>query len=637
MPRRCLDAERFADGVWLVDLAPLPDGSTDVAASAAAAMGLSQQPNASFTDAVVSYLAHRQVLIVLDNCEHVAPSVAAFIDDVLDGAPSTTMVAASRVRLGVRGEQAITLDRLPNGAAHTLLVARIAEAGAGPFSDDACGELCRVLDNYPLAIELAAARTRALAPQEIVARLAAQPGLLGTPGPHRRAAVPHRHVDLATALDWSIAQLSPSARRTLDATTVFVSDFDLTDAEAVLLRDELSAADVVDDIGELVEHHLLHRDHGRARFRMLEPIRQHRRADAPASEQRRYIEHYAALAIDAAVGLRGPDEAIWWDRVHRDLPHMREAVRLAIDDGDVALLDSMMTQLAITSWLCAFTEPCEWAVEALRRLRFEPIEAPGVAAAAAAQYAHLEQMDECDALLTPLESLLDAPCIQAVVGWTRFIQAPTERHWWRRFRDAAEECGDPALLTWAKIRRGTRDGVALADRHGNPTLRVKARQHWSASLRDGRSAEASQNRNELYRIALTSNNSLTIAEGQMFMALQHCHECEPHRAGPLAVEMIERLVRTRSPFWIWYGVEVVGVMLAMVRIEPFTAEKLWASVTASGWTPFSRTARRPELPEWVAAQLSDEERRRAVAEGSVLDMDAAAREARKAAKRMAGG
>jgi hypothetical protein len=99
--------------------------------------------------------------------------------------------------------------------------------------------------------------------------------------------------------------------------------------------------------------------------------------------------------------------------------------------------------------------------------------------------------------------------------------------------------------------------------------------------------------------------------------------------------MIERFAKARSPFWIWHGVEMIAVMLAMVRTDPFMSEKLWAGVTTSGTIPYSRLTRDPLLPEWVASQLSDDEKHQAFAEGSMLDMDTAARLARKAAEGLA--
>ena len=635
--RRWLGDAVAADGVWVVDLAPLPDESDEVAAAVAEAMGLGQEPDTTFTATIASYLAHRSTLVVLDNCEHVADSARRFVEDLAAGAPSTAILAASRVRLGLANESVVALDRLPDHAAHELLGARIAEVGAGPFTAEECEELCAVLDNYPLAIELAAARTQALSPHEIAERLADQPGLLASAAATRAADGSRSHADLATALEWSLAQLSSGARETLVRSTVFVSDFDLQSAEAVLSTDDISQADVVAHLGELVEHHLVSRDHGRARFRVLEPIRQHLRVRAFSSAQERYIEHFAAFAIDGAAGLCGPDEAKWWDRVHGELPHVREIVRMAIERADVELLDRVMAPMAVAVSMLGFVTPGDWAVDALRRLELAPGDAPGVAAAAAAHFAHLDQINECDTILDALDASVDDPWMRAVVYCLRLFRDPSGEQWGPLLKAAGEECGDPALFVLGKFRARDADGVEAADEYGNPTLRVYARQMRSAMTADSLSDEARQNKEELYRIALASNNQHTIAEGQMFMALQHCYDGDAHRAGPLAVEMIERMVRVRSPHWVWHGVEVIGVMLAMLRMEPYTSERLWAAVSSAGRPPFARLTRNPELPAWVASQLSDDQRRQAIDDGAALTMDVAAIEARKAAERMAAG
>lgn len=638
--RRCLDAEAFSDGVWLIDLAPLPEGSDAVAAIAGSAMGLGQQPGVSMVDTIVSYLHDRRALLVLDNCEHVATAAAAFANVVATRCRSTSVLAASRIRLGPVEETVITLDRLPDDAANRLLTARIQEAGAGPFSEDDGAALCAVLDNYPLAIELASARTRSMGPREIAARLDAQPQLLrsspasvaantSTPGSSRR------HTDLATALDWSLDQLSPDALATLRRSTVFVSDFDLDSAEAVLSTSDRSAGDVVDDLGELVEHHLVSRDHGRARFRVLEPIRQHLRATADVTDSTTYSRHYEAMAIEAMCGLRGPDEAVWWDRVNTELPHIREVVRAAIERRDVERLEQLMTQMAVASPLPGFTEPGEWALDAITRLQLAPADAPATTFAAAFHHAHHKQRDACTALVDQLETVVDDPLLEALVHTARAFNDPSRADMGPAGRTAADASGDEALAVYASISQARPD-VTRADRHGNPTLRTFARSFLSAYvITDISSDEARQNKRELYRIALTSNNSQTIAGAQGFMAIQHCVDNDPSSAAPLAVEMIERFARGRSPFWIWHGVEIVAVMLAMARMDPFTSEKLWAGVTASGTIPYSRLTRNPELPVWVASQLTSDQQLQAISEGSLLDMDAAVLEARKAAEQLA--
>ena len=637
--RRCLGTERFADGVWLVDLSSLQDGSVAVASSVASALRLGQRPGSTATDEVVDYLRDRRSLIVLDNCEHVLESVVAFAETVAAASPSTAFLAASRVRLGIAAESVVTMNRLDDNAAHRLLAARIAEAGAGPFSDEECAELCDVLDNYPLAIELAAARTRSLAPREIAARLGDQPALLGSSSTSgERAEVPgrqpgRRYADLSTALDWSLRQLSPHASDVLGRATVFISSFDLEGAEAVLTTPEDRPGDVIASLGELVEHHLVARDHRAGRFHILEPIRHHLRDGARDDVRERYGQYYGAFARAAAVGLRGPDEAYWWDRFRAELPHVRQVVQWATDNEDIDLLDSIMGEMAFAIAILACIEPGEWAIESLGELRLEPAHAPGLAAAAAANLALHTRIDESDALLDAITGTTD-PLIRSVIATIRGINHPTERRWPDEIERSAVLGGGEAFVAFAKAGQQAPDMIDVVDAVGNPSLRVFARCMLSASLPDKTGDEARRNKEELYRIALTSNNSRTIAEGQTFMALQHCFDGEPGRAGPLVAEMIERMIRLRSPGLVWHGVEVIANMLAMVRVEPYASAMLWSAVTNAGFSPFSRVLRDPTLPQWVAAQLSDDDHRRAVAEGASLDIDAAARDARKAAERL---
>ena len=635
--RRCREGGSFDDGVWIVDLASLPDGSRDIAVSTAAAIGLGQQAGVPLLDTITAYLRERRTLVVLDNCEHVASAAATFADAIATRCPDTALLAASRVRLNLASEIVITLERLPDDAARRLLAARVGEAGAGPFGNEEYDELCAVLDNYPLAIELAAARTRSMGPREIADRLAEQPQLLHSTAATAEGVSPRRHADLATALDWSLGQLSAGTRATLDRATVFVSDFDLDSAEAVLSTAERPAPDIAGDLGELVEHHLVSRDHGHARFRVLEPIRQYLRAALSTIEVESYRQHYEGLTVEIVQGLRGPDETRWWDRLADELPHVREAVRLAIERGDAERLDRLMMQMAVGAIpMSAFTEPGEWALEAFDRLELDPVDVPGIALSAAIHHAHHKQQKQCSALLDQLAAV-DDPLVVATAMVARWFNDPGAADWGPSAQAVADASGDLSLAVYSAAS-GRNPDVARADRYGNPTLQTFARSMYSAYvLTDRHSAEARENKRELYRIALTSNNNATIAGGQGFMAIQHCFDDDPASAAPLAVEMIERFAKCRSPFWIWHGVEMVAVMLAMVRIEPYTSEKLWAGVTESGTIPYSRLTRDPRLPAWVATQLTEDERRQAFAEGSQLDMDAAVREASKAAARMAVG
>ena len=405
----------------------------------------------------------------------------------------------------------------------------------------------------------------------------------------------------------------------------------------MLATDTTDAGAVVEDLGELVEQHLVNRDHGRARFRVLEPIRQHLCATSPATITGSYRDHFASFAVDAAKGLRGPDEAIWWNRWRAELPHVREIVRVATEQRATDLLDTIMSEMAVTIAICAVIEPGEWAITALERLDLDPLDVPGVSAAAAAQLMHLGRTDQCDALLDSLETI-DDPWMKTTTSCLRMYCHPTDTTFGPLLHEHAQACDDQAMLVLGTFALRELSAVEVADDFGNPTLRVSARQLYSAlHLPDKLAPEARLNKEELYRIALTSNNQHTIAEGQMFMALQHCFDNDPRRAGPLCVEMLERMERVRSDFRVWHGVEAIANMLAMLRLDPFVSEMLWTAVTTTGHLPFSRMTRDERLPVWVAGHLTDEERRAAQARGCQMDRDEAAAEARKAAEAMSVG
>jgi predicted ATPase len=235
--RQARDGGIWNDGVWYVDLTTLPDADgSGIAAAVATVIGAGHQATVPSAADIGTYLEGRDVLVVLDNCEHVRAAVVAFLNAMFDNCSTAAVLATSRVRLGLAGERLIELPTLSGSEAVALFTARTAELGTGPFPAEDVEQLCVSLDNYPLALELAAARTRTHTPSEIVTRLDRHPSLAqhqvttGT-APGQPAA---RHDSLDAALAWSLDQLDSSALATLQRSTVFADGFDLAAAEAVL-------------------------------------------------------------------------------------------------------------------------------------------------------------------------------------------------------------------------------------------------------------------------------------------------------------------------------------------------------------------------------------------------------------------
>jgi len=318
------ETARLQAGAIIVELAPVAAG--DVWGALAGAVGRSVRlPDATnapigVRDRVVEALTGRSALIVLDNCEHVSREAADVAVDVLQALPGSRVLATSREPLGVTGEAFVDLGPLPLSDAVELFGVRMrAASGAVPGPSDAATVegIVRRLDGLPLAVELAAAKTRTLSLTEIEAGLDDRFALLAT-GP--RATAP-RHQTLRALIDWSWDTLTPAERTALLAAAVFPDGIAATDAATIGAHFDLPAS----AFDELVDRSLLSRRHGR--FRMLETVREYG-LDRLRSEGRdegfraSQAEAMAELAALRDATLRGPDVRAglaWFDANEENL------------------------------------------------------------------------------------------------------------------------------------------------------------------------------------------------------------------------------------------------------------------------------------------------------------------------------
>jgi len=311
-------APEFRDGVWLIELAPVTDGN-GVDAAVASAFVLQPQPERTWRQVVVDGLRSREVLLVIDNCEHVLDETAALVEALVD-CPSVRVIVTSREALAVRAEWAWRVPSLAGSAAVELFVER-ADAAASGFRPNGAdlmviGEICDRLDGIALAIELAAARVRAMSPTQIRDRLDERFRLLT--GSRRSI---ERHQTLRHAVQWSYDLLEPDEQAVLKQASVFVGGFDLDAAAAIGELDEYEALDILDS---LVRKSLLHVDRTdtEVRYRMLETIRQFAEealaADGNSDETRDRHADYFADRSDSAYELYLTDEELrsvrWVDR-----------------------------------------------------------------------------------------------------------------------------------------------------------------------------------------------------------------------------------------------------------------------------------------------------------------------------------
>lgn len=336
----------FPDGVWLVELGKVSD-ETLVAHSIATALSVAEQPGRDLQDTLVEYLRNRRLCLVLDNCEHLLGPVAETAYAILRGT-DTRVLATSREALGVEGERAFPVASLALPGRHAtvgaddaarfdairLFVDRATAAQpAFALSDGNVGtvvQLCRRLDGMPLALELAAARVRALPIDEIAARLDDRFRLL-TGG--SRAAVP-RHQTLRATIDWSHDLLSEDERVVFRRLAVFAGGFSLPAAEDVAAGDSVAGEDVLDILTRLVDKSLVNTDtdSGEARFTMLETVRQYageKLMTEPELESvfSRHRDWYVALVERAkAAFFGGPPPVKWLATFDREHDNLRTAL-----------------------------------------------------------------------------------------------------------------------------------------------------------------------------------------------------------------------------------------------------------------------------------------------------------------------
>ena len=304
----------FRDGAWWCELAPVRDrdGVTD---AVAALFSVTPRAGETVEEAVVEFLRHKELLLVLDNCEHLLDPVAHLVNTLERSCPRLVVLATSREGLGVDGERILPTPSLSAPSADAgpqtmmeaeavrLFVERATAAAAGfELSDEnaaAVGQVCRRLDGVPLAIELAAARVPAMTPAELAERLDRRFQVLAG---GRRGAV-ERHQTLRAAIDWSYELLSESEQRLLARLAVFAGGCTLDAAESVCGGDGIDRDLVFESLARLVAGSLVvAEDHGsQTRYRLLETIRQYgeeRLGDAGEADalRTRHAGHYAAFA-----------------------------------------------------------------------------------------------------------------------------------------------------------------------------------------------------------------------------------------------------------------------------------------------------------------------------------------------------
>jgi predicted ATPase/class 3 adenylate cyclase/DNA-binding CsgD family transcriptional regulator len=344
-------ATEFADGVWYVDLAPVTDPDV-VPVTVVRVLGLPDQPGQPTSEVLRRFIRDRQMLILLDNCEHLLDASAELITALLSGGPGLTLLTTSREPIGVAGEVSWRVPSLsPDDDAIELFSDRALRAKPDfrvtAKNAETVTEICRRLDGLPLAIELAAARVRALSPAEILDSLRDTFRLL-TGG--ARTSV-RRQQTLRASVDWSHDLLSEPEQLLFRRLAVFLGGFDLDAAQAVAGGGEVERYQVLDQLTLLVDKSLVVAEdtgHG-TRYRLLETVRQYaqeklREARESDDARTRHRDHYTAMAavLDAPAD-SGYQERVEWAEAEMD--NLRAAFTWSRERADDELTLALASSL----------------------------------------------------------------------------------------------------------------------------------------------------------------------------------------------------------------------------------------------------------------------------------------------------
>lgn len=361
------ESARLSDGACLVELAHVGDPE-GVTAAIGSALDL-PDPNR-----LAEMIGHREMLILLDNCEHVITTAAEVAETLLRRCPGLRLLATSREGLRVGGETIWPVPPLTTDAAVQLFIERARAAGAPlAMSDDVravAADICARLDGLPLAIELAAARTRAFPIQQIASRLNDRFRLL-TGG--SRTALP-RQQTLRAVVDWSYELLFDDEQRVFERLSVFVGGCDLATAEAVCADESLDAADLADTIQTLVDKSLVvavPRGDG-LRFTQLQTLAQYGReklAERGDAERIRdaMAAHYAQLCARSTTAYVGDEQRAWLIAVDQEQDNLRGALEWAVANDDAETALTIAGGVSWSHWLAGTAvEAKRWLDDAFR-------------------------------------------------------------------------------------------------------------------------------------------------------------------------------------------------------------------------------------------------------------------------------
>lgn len=591
--------DRFADGVWLVELAEIRDPALVVPAICAA-LGVREEPDVPLFDTLIAAVATADYLLVVDNCEHLVASVAPLIEKLLARSPRLHIVVTSREALRIIGERIYRVEPLDiadarDSAAVRLFFDRARAVVDGLRDDDATRTAVRTivrrLDGLPLAIELAAARADTVSVSTIADRLERRLSVLEGPS---RAALPH-HVTLRSLVDWSHDQLDPLEQTLFRRLGVFSGGCTLEAIETIAAGTPFEHADVFACVSALVDKSMIVAEPGRERFRLLETMRQYAVEKLERSSERaRHVARHSAYYLDFAARagrvLRGPQQVEAMASLGSELGNIRDALDAvgATNPGDARVLRALAAMMEY--WYLAGSHE-------EGRVRLAAIEALGLASspelamvyAGAAQIAISESAFSDARRFTDVATAMLAetadPTVDLVIAAIALFadvlaQVSVEPERFATLRAAAEALGHP----------GAMENVATAQ--GIATLQsgdvVAATAHFEEALAASREA----------------GDPLHIAGSALVLARLILIRTDPPRAAQLLAEAVPALARRQHLTALASALEGLVVVAHTTGEHAAAARFLGAARRmhrVSGASGISVTA--PPIADDIVAQL----------------------------------
>jgi predicted ATPase/class 3 adenylate cyclase len=384
--------EDYPDGVWLVELAPLTNPNR-IAERIAAALNIEEQAGRPLLDTLTNHLRRKELLLLLDNVEHVVRESAKLAEHLLMNCPSIKILVTSREALFIGGETTLqipsmslpgqgepTLEAVGSSEAVQLFLARAQavrpDFALTPNNAPALAEVVRRLDGIPLALELAAARLRMMSVEQIAAHLNDRFRLL-TGG--RRTALP-RQQTLQALIDWSWNLLDEREHILFRRLSVFTGGWTLEAVQAVASDNQLDEFDILDLLDQLINKSLVtvkHLPQGEVRYDMLESIHQYaddRLMEAGEEERlyERHAEYYTAFGERVSQGLQGRDMLVWLERLLPETDNAKAAREWTLDKRLDMALRMAGVSMPLTRYWFFSSEDIRWLEQVVTRARANP-------------------------------------------------------------------------------------------------------------------------------------------------------------------------------------------------------------------------------------------------------------------------